>query len=724
MRTYHDPSGPGGMPMPPQGYPQAPPSAPGDSARPPDVDGLLDIVPAGVVLHGADSRAFYANRYALALLGPALDIMRAESVASGAWPLLRADGGPLPPAENPVQRVLASGAAVVDFVIGLRGPATRWLLCSAHPTFAAGGHIEEVVVCFTDCTELKRMEQSLRDSKERLRLMLQGSTDAPWDWNLAEPRPYLSARWWDMLGYGRGDPAPDDHGWYALVHPEDLPRLQDYVKQVVASGESAYRIEFRLRHRAGHDVPVLSRGFVQRDASGKALRLSGTNTDLTEAKHAEQRIYELAYFDALTGLPNRRLLHEQMAKILTRSARSRQVGALLFIDLDNFKLLNDTLGHDVGDQLLRLVAGRLRDTVRESDHLARLGGDEFVVVLENLGETEDAAVHETQAIGAKLLAALGHPYSLGPRLHSSTPSIGAALFGTAATSVDLLLRQADLAMYRAKGDGRNTLRFFDPGMQAAADQQIDLQNDLRDGIRQQHFELYCQPQFGADGRLVGGEVLVRWRHDARGLVAPGEFISLAESSGLIVPLGSMVLAEACRVLARWARHPRLEGLTMAVNVSAYQLREADFVEEVLETLARSGANPRRLCLELTESVFAENVDAVSARMNALRAHGVRFSLDDFGTGYSSLSYLKRFPLAELKIDRSFVKDLPGDAHAGAIVDAVLALAHTLDLQVVAEGVETGAQRDFLVAHGCRVFQGYLLGKPLPIAGFEAGFATG
>ncbi len=695
-----------------------------DAAAPPGVDALLDIVPAGVVVHGADSRAFYANRFALALLGPALDLMRTQPAASGAWPLLRADGSPLPIDDNPVQRVLASRSAVVDAVIGLRGPAPRWLLCSAHPAFGPGGQIDEVVVCFTDCTELKRMEQTLRDSKERLRLMLQGSTDAPWDWNLAEPHPYLSPRWWDMLGYAKGEPDANDAAWPARVHPDDLARLNDYVAALLASSESAYRIEFRLRHRAGHDVPVLSRGVVQRDAAGRPQRVSGTNTDLTESKHAERRIYELAYFDVLTGLPNRRLLHEQMAKILTRSARSRQYGALMFIDLDNFKLLNDTLGHDVGDHLLRLVAGRLRDTVRESDHLARLGGDEFVVVLENLGDTEDVAVHETQAIGAKLLAALGQPYQLAARVHRSTPSIGVALFGADATSADLLLRQADLAMYRAKGDGRNTVRFFAAGMQAAADRQIDLQNDLRDSIHHEHFELHCQPQFGADGRLLGGEVLVRWRHDARGLVAPGEFISLAESSGLIVPLGALVLSEACRVLARWALHPRLQGLTLAVNVSAYQLREPDFVERVLDTLMRSGANPRRLCLELTESVFAENVDAVSARMNALRAHGIRFSLDDFGTGYSSLSYLKRFPLNELKIDRSFVADLPGDAHAGAIVDAVLALAHTLDLQVVAEGVETRAQRDFLEAHGCRVFQGFLLGEPLPIAGFEAGFGAG
>jgi len=720
MRHFNDDSR--AIPAPPFAYP-VPAGLPGHTGSPAGVDGLLDIVPAGVVVHGADSRVFYANRYALGLLGPAVDLMRLQPAASGTWPLLRADGNPLPLAENPVQRVLATRASVAEHVLGLRGPSVRWLLCSAHPSFGPDGQVEEVVVCFTDCTELKRMEQSLRDSKERLRLMLQGSTDAAWDWHLADPHPYLSARWWDVLGYVRGEAGTDDSGWPSHVHAEDLPRLRDYIASLLTSGDSLFRIEFRLRHRGGHYVPVLSRGFVQRDAAGTARRMSGTNTDLTETKRAEQRIYELAYFDVLTGLPNRRLLLEQMAKILTRSARSRQFGALMFIDLDNFKLLNDTLGHDVGDQLLRQVAGRLRDTVRESDHLARLGGDEFVVVLENLGDTEAAAVHETGVVGAKLLGALAQPYRLVERLHRSTPSIGVALFGSEATSVDLLLRQADLAMYRAKGDGRNTVRFFDPAMQAAAERQINLENDLRDGIRQQHFELHCQPQFGADGRLAGGEILVRWRHDARGLVAPGEFIALAEASGLIVPLGMMVLDETCRVLARWALHPRLKSLSLAVNVSAYQLREADFVERVLETLAASGANPRRLCLELTESVFAENVDAVSAKMNALRQHGVRFSLDDFGTGYSSLGYLKRFPLAELKIDRSFVADLPGDAHAGAIVDAVLALAHTLDLQVVAEGVETPAQRDFLVAHGCRVLQGFLLGEPLPIPVFEAGFGT-
>ena len=686
-------------------------------------DELLDHIPAGVLVCAADSRAIYANRFALGLLGQAIGRMRTHPADSGAWNVLRADGSVMPPPEYPVTRVLRSGEMVSDVVVGLPGAEVRWLICNAYPVFDAAAKLREVVVCFTDCTELKALERSLHKSEERLRLVLQGSTDAPWDWDLVTNRLYYSARWWEMLGCDEGEREGDDSGWRQLTHPDDLPRVHGILERVVASQERSYHFEMRLRHRDGHYVPVLARGFVLRDESGRALRLSGTNTDLTETKRAEQRIYELAYFDYLTGLPNRRLLIEQLQKILTRGARSRQYGALLFIDLDNFKLLNDTLGHDVGDQLLRQVAERLRHAVRESDHLSRLGGDEFVVVLENLGESESAAIHESHVIGSKLLAALAHPYQLAGRPNVSTPSIGVAVFGPAATSVDLLLRQADLAMYRAKAEGRNTVRFFDPSMQAAADRQIDLENDLRDSIQHQHFELHCQPQFDTGGALAGGEVLVRWRHGERGLIPPDEFIGLAEASGLINPLGNLVLDEACRVLARWAGHPRLKELSLAVNISAHQLREIDFAERVLDALQASGAPPGRLCLELTESVFAENIEDVTAKMDVLRAQGVRFSLDDFGTGYSSLSYLRRFPLAELKVDRSFVKDLPGDAHAGAIVDAILALARTLDLTVVAEGVETREQLDFLVAHGCRVLQGYLLGKPIPIEEFERRFGA-
>jgi diguanylate cyclase (GGDEF)-like protein/PAS domain S-box-containing protein len=692
------------------------------ATRPRGFDELLDHIPAGVVVHASDARAVYANCHALALLGSALDAMRRAPLAASDWTLLRADGTVLAPDDYPVASVLRHGSMVSDFIVGLRSrDSLRWLICNAFPVHARDGSVNEVIVCFTDCTQLKEVEQSLFKSEERLRLVLQGSTDAPWDWDLVSNQLYYSERYWDMVGYRPGELPEEPAMWTQMLHPEDRERATQFVRGLLRGQERTYSVEFRLRHRDGHYVPVLSRGFVLRDEKGKAIRMSGTNTDLTEAKLAERRIYELAYFDYLTGLPNRRLLIEQLSKILPRSDRSRQFGALLFIDLDNFKLLNDTLGHDVGDRLLREVAERLRRTVRESDHLSRLGGDEFVVVLENLGETREAAVCEASAIGAKLLQALALPYHLAGRPSISTPSIGVAMFGGVPASVDDLLRQADLAMYRAKAEGRNTVRFFDPSMQAAADRQIELEHDLRDGIHGQRFELHCQPQFDVGGRLLGGEVLLRSRHPRLGLVGPAEFIGLAETSGLIIPLGAMVLLESCRILARWAHEPQLAGLTLAVNVSAQQLRQADFVERVLATLVETGAPPHRLCLELTESVFAEDVEDVIGKMHALRAHAVSFSLDDFGTGYSSLSYLKRFPLAELKIDRSFVKDVPADTNAGAIVDAILGLARTLKLRVVAEGVETEAQRDFLVAHGCDVLQGYLFGKPVAMAEFERVF---
>ena len=692
-----------------------------------DFEILLDHIPAGIVIHGPDSRALYANRCAHLLLGDAIELMHSFPADSGAIVLLRPDGSPLPPDANPVSCVLRSGRAVHDTIVGLPGPSLRWLICNVYPLLDVSGDIAYVVACFTECTELKRIEESLLKSEERLRLAMQGSTDAPWDWDTNTGLVHYSERWWEMLGFPASHGERDPVAWRTQMHPDDMPRVDAFVATLLASNDSTYSLEFRLRHRDGHYVPVLSRGFVQRDGAGKGVRIAGTNTDLTAAKEAERRIHELAYFDHLTGLPNRRLLVDELSRILPRSVRNGQYGALLFIDLDNFKQVNDTLGHAAGDVLLREVAARLRGAVRASDHLARLGGDEFVVVLDDLGAAEGDAIQEARTVGAKLLDALARPHALGPRPSVSTPSIGIAMFGGGGDAengdVDQVLRQADLAMYRAKAEGRNRMRFYDPGMQAAIERQAELEHDLRDAIGQHRFELYCQPQLGVDGRLAGAEVLLRWRHATRGLVPPDEFIGLAESSGLIVPLGALVLAESCRALARWAGHPQLRQITLAVNVSAQQLRDPGFVVQVLDILAASGAPPQQLFLELTESVFADNLDDACAKMQALRAHGVCFSLDDFGTGYSSLAYLKRFPLTELKIDRSFVKDLPEEAHAGAIVDAILALARTLDLDVVAEGIETGAQRDFLVARGCRLLQGYLLGKPSPIADFESRFGT-
>ena len=682
---------------------------------------LLAHLPAGVVMHDARGCLLAANRQALLLLGRDEDEMRDAPAHDALWHFVRADGTRMPPAEYPVNTVLRTGAQVSDLVVGVQRMApgdVRWVICNAYPERDEHGNIGRVVVCFTDCTALKHAEQSLHKSEERMRLALQGSTDAPWDWDLVTGEMYYSPRWWDMLGYVPGEEPSDAETWLRMAHPDDRARIATALDELLPGPRQAYSFEFRLRHRDGHFVPVLSRGYVLRDAAGKALRLSGTNTDLTERKRAERRIHELAYFDQLTGLPNRRFLIEELSQILARNGRAGRHGALLFIDLDNFKLLNDTLGHDVGDLLLREVARRLRRALREGDHLARLGGDEFVIVLESLGASTAEATIEVQAVGRKLIEVLAEPFDLAGRQCASSPSIGATLFDGGPSDIDTLLRQADLAMYRAKDEGRNTLRFFDPGMQAAVDRQAALSAALRTGLARRQFVLYCQPQFGRDGRLVGAEALVRWRRGADELIAPGEFIGVAESDGLIAALGLDVLEQGCRALARWARSPLLRSLKLAVNVSVHQLRDPDFPHALAALLAATGAPADRLTLELTESVFARDPDELIERMHELRALGVHFALDDFGTGYSSLAYLARFPLAALKIDRSFVQDVYTDPNASSIVEAIIALARKLHLATIAEGVELDAQQAFLTEHGCDVMQGYLLGRPMALDEFE------
>ncbi|WP_075792412.1 putative bifunctional diguanylate cyclase/phosphodiesterase [Massilia putida] len=684
-------------------------------------DELLAHLPAGVVMHDATGRIVAANCQALAMLGRSAPQVLNARADDALWHFVRADGTRMPASEYPVNAVLRTGTRVSDLVVGVVHPAedsVRWAICNAYPERDEHGALHRVVVCFTDCTALKAAEQSLHKSEERMRLALQGSTDAPWDWDLVTGEIYYSARYWEMLGYVADHMDADPQAWIRMMHPEDRARVVAFIDELLPGPRQAYSVEFRLRHHDGHYVPVLSRGFILRDGTGKAVRLSGTNTDLTERKQSEHRIHELAYFDQLTGLPNRRFLIDELGQILARNGRAGRHGALLFLDLDNFKLLNDTMGHDVGDLLLREVARRLRRVLREGDHLARLGGDEFVIVLENLGLTAAEATAEVHAVGRKILEVLGEPVELAGRQCASSPSIGATLFDGHPTDIDTLLRQADLAMYRAKEEGRNTLRFFDPGMQAAVDRQAALSAALRAGIARRQFVLYCQPQFGHDGSLVGAEALVRWQRSADDLVAPGEFIGVAESGGLIAALGLDVLEQGCHALARWAREPSLAMLKLAVNVSVHQLRDPEFPRAVATLLAATGAPADRLTLELTESVFARNPADLVERMQQLRALGIHFALDDFGTGYSSLAYLARFPLAALKIDRSFVQDVDRDPNASSIVEAIIALARKLHLATIAEGVELVGQQAFLTAHGCDVMQGYLLGRPVALDEFE------
>jgi len=439
--------------------------------------------------------------------------------------------------------------------------------------------------------------------------------------------------------------------------------------------------------------------------------------DISNAKLAEDKIRNLAFYDPLTGLPNRRLLMERLQQALAASTRTSNMRVLMFVDLDNFKNLNDTLGHQAGDLLLQEIARRLTSCVRDSDTVARLGGDEFVVLLEGLSETAQDAASQAKAVAEKILAAIRQPYELDGRESFSTSSIGITVFGNQRESTNEVMQQADIAMYQAKAAGRNTLRFFAPALQAAVNARAAMEDALRQALKADQFLLYYQPQVDS-GRLVGAEALVRWEHPGRGVLLPGEFISLAEETGLILQLGTWVLETACNQIASWAERKETAHIKLAVNISARQFRQPDFVEQVLIVLERTGANPQNLQLELTESMLVDNVQEVIGIMAELKSHGVRFSLDDFGTGYSSLSYLKHLPLDQLKIDRSFVRDMLTDASSGAIAQTLISLGKAMGLSVIAEGVETQEQMGFLAGLGCRTYQGFLFDRPLPLEEFQ------
>ena len=484
-------------------------------------------------------------------------------------------------------------------------------------------------------------------------------------------------------------------------------------------GSGAWKGELWNRRKNGEVYPEWFSISAVKGDDGKVTNYVASFIDISQRKSAEDEIKHLAFYDPLTGLPNRRLLLDRLRHALAASARNETVGALLFIDLDNFKTLNDTLGHDKGDLLLESVSRRLIASVREHDTVARLGGDEFVVMLENLSEDPKDAAGEAGLVGEKILLAIDEPHHLAGLTHHSTASIGIALFAQQTDTVDELLRRADLAMYQAKAAGRNTLRFFDPEMQASVTARATLDNELRIAVDAGQFLLHYQAQVADDGRLTGAEVLIRRQHPERGMTFPGSFIPEAEETGLILPIGNWVLQTACTQLAIWAKQPKMAQLTLAVNVSALQFRHADFVQQVLAALEHTGANPKKLKLELTESLLVNDVEDIIAKMSALKARGVCFSLDDFGTGYSSLSYLKRLPLDQLKIDQSFVRDILIDPNDAVIAKTIIALADSLGLTVIAEGVETEAQRDFLARQGCLAYQGYLFSHPLALTAFEA-----
>jgi len=815
--------------------------------------------------------------------------------------------------------------------------------------------------------ELQRQNRLLKDRETRLELVLKGANDGWWDWDLRTGERHNSERGWTMLGYGEHDRPANESDWEALIHPDDREQAAANFRTAARGSGSHYQVEFRIRHKDGHYLPLLSRGHILRDANGRAVRLSGTNTDLSERQridrerratqanyellfnssmdgmlqtrpggdvlsanpaacdmlgrsaaeicraprgalldlsdprlapmlqmrertgrargmvamrrangerfeveassvlyndddgqpmasfvfrdvtereqwalrlkqsldllnnlarrvpgvlyqfqrhadghasmpfasdgiwgmwehrpedvrqnaevlmarlHPEDRVafevsidlsaeqlapwhhefrvllpqqglrwrlgdamperlpdgsvlwhgfisdiserkaseehtHRLAYFDALTGLPNRRMLGERITHALNSAQRTGQFGALMFLDLDHFKHINDARGHSVGDALLQQVAQRLAEMLRGEDTVARLGGDEFVVLISDLGTHADTAARGAMAVAEKVRAELDRPHDIDGALYSTTGSIGLTLFPRHGTEVDDLLREADTAMYRAKGSGRNRTAFFQIEMQAEVEERLAIEQDLKVALQQGQFEAHAQSQVDTTGRECGAELLLRWQHPVRGLVSPMVFIPVAEANGLIVPLGQWVLQQACASLARL--HAAGIHKTLSVNVSPRQFRADDFVAQVRQTLADTGAPAHALVFEVTEGLLIDHVDDTVARMAELVAMGIRFSIDDFGTGYSSMGYLQRLPLYEIKIDKGFVQNLPTDAGNTGIVRAILSMARHLNLRVVAEGVETATQAAFLVDSACEAMQGYHFARPVPLA---------
>ncbi|KQW24439.1 EAL domain-containing protein [Acidovorax sp. Root402] len=573
---------------------------------------------------------------------------------------------------------------------------------------APGHHIAVV----QDITARKRMEENLRANEQRLRSILER---LPMGLCLVQDDGLISfrnQRYVQICGYTQEE-VPDTDTWWQRAYPDAAER--DAIRQRLLDTRHLGVIplaEYTIRCADGKYKPVEISGiFVE---GGRLI----TMQDLSERKAAEEEINQLAYYDPLTRLPNRRLLMDRLQQALATSARHQRSGALLMLDLDNFKTVNETRGHDRGDALLLQVAHRLRGCVHEDDTVARQGGDEFVVVLEDLGDSPEEAAARAEDVGQRILGVLREPYQIDGAAHHSSLSMGVTIYSGTRETVDELLKRADLALYQAKNAGRDTLRFYDPQMQAAVSARATLELDMRVGLAQGQFELYYQPQIDR-GRITGAEALLRWRHPRDGFISPAHFIPLAEETGLILPLGEWVLQAACRRLAAWAQQPDLALLSLAVNVSPRQFHQSGFVAQVLAALAGAGADGHQLKLEMTEGLLLQDVEDTIDKMGQLKGYGVGFSLDDFGTGYSSLSYLKRLPLDQLKIDQSFVRDVLTDPNDAAIARTVVALGTSLGLRVIAEGVETEAQREFLERHHCHAWQGYLLSPPVAVAEFEA-----
>ena len=661
---------------------------------------LASIAEAFVTLD-RDGRFTYVNREAERLL----QRRGSELLGREAWHEVDEDGA----LGNELRAAVTIGlnATVEGFATRLQ----KWLEVRTYP-FEEG-----LAVYFRDVTERRQSQEQmllLQTSISRLNDIVLITEAGP----LETPGPrivFVNDAFERLTGYSRAEVLGKTP---RMLQGQRTQRTElDRIRAALAQAQPV-RAEL-INYKKNGEAFWLELDIVPVDYFSRGLtHWVAVARDITERKISEDRIEHLAFYDTLTQLPNRQLLMDSLSTALAHAVHPEKTGALMFIDLDNFKVLNDTRGHATGDLLLQQVAARLNSCVRLRDTVARLGGDEFVVLLEDLGDDPQVAAEQAGVVAQKILAAIAEPCDLAGLTYDGTCSIGVTLVNQQQRSMSNLLKQADLAMYQAKAAGRNTICFFDPGMQAVVTANAALSTELRQALRNRDFVLHYQPQVGSHGQMVGAEALVRWQHAQRGLVFPDAFIPQAEESGLILPLGQWVLECACAQLALWATRPETSKLSLAVNVSARQFRHPEFVELVMGAIQQAGVSAHRLKLELTESLLATDMDVTIAKMGILKKAGVTLSIDDFGIGYSALSYLKHLPLDQLKIDRSFVKDVLTDPNDAAIARTIIGLAQSLGLGVMAEGVETEAQRDFLARHGCSCFQGYLFCKPLPIDELE------
>jgi diguanylate cyclase (GGDEF)-like protein/PAS domain S-box-containing protein len=566
------------------------------------------------------------------------------------------------------------------------------------------------VLIARDVSSRRKIEDVLLKGVERLRLVSRATNDALLEWDLATDQVWRNDSYQRLFGYRSDELQPKMESWFEHVHGDDRLRVQQRLLGVINSSKNLWNDEFRLMRHDQTIAHVHARGFVHRDNAGAALKMLGVLQDITARKESEERTRFLADHDELTGLPNRGLFKQSLAQAVQRAGRSGKFLSVLFLDLDRFKNINDSLGHETGDQVLRAVAERLSGCVRQVDVVSRFGGDEFAVLIEGL-----AAEDQAGAVARKIVDALAKPLILAGRQYRPGASIGISTYPSDGRDVLSLQKNADIAMYRAKEEGRGTFKFYSEQLNTHSIQRLEFESNLNGALNNREFVLYYQPKVDlASGRIAGVEALIRWVSPQFGFVSPAEFIGIAEETGLIVPMGRWVVQTACVQNRAWQKGG-LPPLPIAVNISARQMADKGLVDFIVDSMTRTGLTAESLELEITESAVMSNQDHAEKMLNQLKAIGFHLTMDDFGTGYSSLAYLKRFPFDSVKIDQSFVRGIPANRDDCAIVEAIIAMAHSLELKVVAEGVETQEQSEFLRKLGCDQIQGYLFSKPIPSA---------